>query len=128
MKQVKFNLYVDEQKIRTIAELEHHFNIDDLLEWYEQGILQKWLYVRGYKQQLEKIEAIAANEKMEIAKEIITIFDFSEEQSKRALDSLNYRLNFGDLTQLTTEQNDDAVASYFTLYELIKNSLLERVE
>lgn len=128
MKQVKFNLYVDQQKIRTIDELKEHFNIDDILEWYEQGVLQKWLKVRNYNEQLEKIEKIDSKDLLEIACEIISIFNFTEEQSKAALDSVNYRLNYAKHNELKSYDYAQIIEKYHARYEEIKTILLERVK
>ncbi len=47
-KTIKFNLILDDKPVRTIEELQENFCIDDILEFYEKGLLQKWLKVRGY--------------------------------------------------------------------------------
>lgn len=128
MKQVKFNLYVDEQKIRTLEQLVLHFNIDDLLAWYEAGVLQKWLKTRQYTTQLQQVEAIEATEALAIAEALIRIFDFDEAQAKDALDSLKYRLNYAKSdVDLSTKQTD-VIAAYHARYEEIKVLLMGRVE
>lgn len=127
MKQVKFNLYVDQQKIRTIEELKGHFNIDDLIEWYEQGVLQKWLSVRNYEEQFGKINGIDSDNKFEIATQLIATFQFSEEQSRKALDSLNYRINYSNQNTNKTEDSNEILQKYFARYEELKEILLERV-
>ncbi|MFK5710162.1 hypothetical protein [Lysinibacillus boronitolerans] len=128
MKQVKFNLYVDQHKIRTLDELKENFNIDDILDWYEQGVLQKWLNVRNYHEQLEKIRKINSQDLLEIASEIISIFNFTEEQSKAALDSVNYRLNYAKQHEISSNDNALLIEKYHIRYEEIKNMLLERVK
>lgn len=128
MKQVKFNLYVDQQKIRTIDELKEHFNIDDLLEWYEQGVLQKWLSVRCYTEELAKVEAINHKNVLQIASEIISIFNFTESQAKAALDSLNYRLNYAKESNTSELSKQEFMEDYFKRYNEIKQILLERVD
>ncbi len=42
-KTIKFNLLLDNKPIRTIEELQENFCIDDVLELYENGILQRCL-------------------------------------------------------------------------------------
>lgn len=128
MKQVKFNLYVDQQKIRTIDELKENFNIDDLIEWYEQGVLQKWLSVRNYDEYLTSIEAIKTKDIQAQAKSIIEIFNFSEQQAKGAMDSLKYRLNYAQQGEGKTTSSKNEIEKYHTRYDEIKKVLLERVK
>ena len=127
MKQVKFNLYVDEQKIRTLEQLSEHFNIDDLLEWYEAGVLQKWLKTRQYTTQLQQVEALVAGDQFETAKALIRIFDFTEEQAREALDSLKYRLNYAKNDPQLSAKQTDGITAYHARYEEIKSLLKERV-
>jgi len=119
---------VDQHKIRTLDELKENFNIDDILDWYEQGVLQKWLNVRNYHEQLEKIRKINSQDLLEIASEIISIFNFTEEQSKAALDSVNYRLNYAKQHEISSNDNALLIEKYHIRYEEIKNMLLERVK
>lgn len=127
MKQVKFNLYVDQQKIRTINELKENFNIDDLLEWYNKGVLQKWLSVRNYDEYLTKVEGIKTKDIQAQAKFIIEIFNFSEQQAKQAMDSLNYRLNYAQQVEEKVSSNMTIIEKYHQRYDEIKNILLKEV-
>lgn len=89
-KTIKFNLILDGKPVRTIGELQENFCIDDILEFYQKGLLQKWLKVRGYEDYLKKVEAIS--EKKSVIIEIIKIFDIekSEKEIKEAVYSLEY--------------------------------------
>lgn len=47
-KTIKFNLILDDKPVRTIEDLRENFSIEDILELYNNGLLQSWLEVRGY--------------------------------------------------------------------------------
>lgn len=126
MKQVKFNLYVDNEKVRTLDELKAHFNIHDLLDWYEEGVLQKWLSVRGYTNELAQVNAFDGEGTLALAKELVRIFGFSDEQAEHALDSLSYFVNYSSRKQETTTANV-SVDDVYARYEEIKKMLMEGV-
>ena len=55
-KTIKFNLMIDEQPVRDIKGLQENFCIDDILDLYQNRLLQKWLDVRGFDEYLKKVE------------------------------------------------------------------------
>ena len=48
-KTIKFNLILDKQPVRTIDELRENFSIEDMLKYFKNGLLLRWLKVRGYE-------------------------------------------------------------------------------
>lgn len=44
-KTIKFNLICDGHPIRTLEDLRENFSIEDVLEYYGNGLLEKWLRV-----------------------------------------------------------------------------------
>ncbi|KOR27300.1 hypothetical protein TI05_19335 [Achromatium sp. WMS3] len=56
-KTIKFNLIVDENPVRDIKGLQENFCIDDILAFYKNGLLQKWLKVRGFDDYLQRVDA-----------------------------------------------------------------------
>lgn len=74
-KTIKFNLICDGKPVRTIEDLQNNFSIEDVLAYYNNQLLHRWLRVRGYEQELEAVSAITSTEPMEIIKELIRIFD-----------------------------------------------------
>ena len=48
-KTIKFNLICDNQPIRTIEDLQNNFSIEDVLTYYNNRLLHRWLEVRVYK-------------------------------------------------------------------------------
>lgn len=76
-KTIKFNLICDDNPVRTIEDLQKNFSIEDVLKYYQNGLLQRWLTVRGYTDELAKVSAITSKDPMNIAKDLIRIFDVS---------------------------------------------------
>ena len=81
-KTIKFNLICDEKPIRTIENLQNNFSIEDVLAYYNNQLLHRWLRVRGYERELEAVSAISSHEPMEIIKELIRIFDVTADEEK----------------------------------------------
>lgn len=81
-KTIKFNLICDEKPVRTIEDLQNNFSIEDILNYYNNRLLHRWLSVRGYDLELEKVCAITSTSPMEIIKELIRIFDVSADEKK----------------------------------------------
>ena len=67
-KTIKFNLICDGNPIRRIEDLTDNFSIEDVLAYYENGLLKKWLKVRGYTEHLEKVEEILTENQLDIRK------------------------------------------------------------
>lgn len=61
-KTIKFNLICDEKPVRTIEDLQNNFSIEDVLDYYNNQLLHRWLSVRGYNSELEAVSAITSNE------------------------------------------------------------------
>jgi len=81
-KTIKFNLICDEKPVRTIEDLQNCFSIEDVLEYYNNKLLHRWLKVRGYMDELEKVSAITCEEPIDIIKELIKIFNVESDEKK----------------------------------------------
>lgn len=92
IKTIKFNLICDGNPVRTIEDLQNNFCIEDILSYYNNGLLHRWLDVRGYKAALEKVLEICSNDPMEIIEELIYIFNIpvDEEKVKESVYILKY--------------------------------------
>ena len=73
-KTIKFNLICDNKPIRKIEDLQNNFSIEDVLAYYNNKLLHRWLEVRDYKEELDKVRAITVDKPIEIIKELIKIF------------------------------------------------------
>ena len=81
-KTIKFNLICDEKPVRTIEDLQSNFSIEDVLDYYNNKLLHRWLSVRGYNSELEAVSAIYCNDPIEIIKELIRIFVVYTDEKK----------------------------------------------
>lgn len=81
-KAIKFNLICDDKPVRTIEDLQENFSIEDVLKYYQNGLLLRWLEVRGYESEYKKVSEIREIETLEIVKELIKIFDVEADEKK----------------------------------------------
>lgn len=106
-KTIKFNLICDGKPIRTIEDLQNNFVIEDMLAYYDDKLLQRWLKVRGYTEELEKVEAITVTQPVEIIKELIQIFQIESDEKKVEENTyiFNYLEERRELCNLYEQQN-----------------------
>lgn len=130
-KTIKFNLILDNKPVRTIEDLQENFCIDDIAEFYENGLLQKWLKVRGYDDYLAKVEAISNKETA--IQELVKIFEI--EQSGDKIQEDLYSLKFWNERKARFEEFDkkdkeirDIISDYHKGYDDIKEQLKEKKE
>lgn len=81
-KTIKFNLICDGYPVRTIEDLQDNFSIEDILLYYNNKLLHRWLNVRGYSDELKKVSAIISEKPVEIIKELIKIFNIVCDEKK----------------------------------------------
>ena len=91
-KTIKFNLICDGKPVRTIEDLQENFSIEDVLKYYENGLLLRWLEVRGYETEYKKVSEIKETEALEIVKELIRIFGI--EADEKSVEQGVYMLQF----------------------------------
>lgn len=132
-KTIKFNLICDETPIRTIEDLQEHFCIDDILPYYQKGILQRWLEVRGYTGYLKKVSAIKAKAPAEIILALVQIFDIpvNAEQVKRDTYIWEFRSQRAEQLRAEVAANTDAqktVAEYLLGYARLEKCLDDAVD
>ena len=80
-KTIKFNLICDDHPVRTLDDLREHFSIEDVLKYYQSGLLQKWLSVRGYEKELKAVTALSDTGDLEIIKKLIRIFEIETDEA-----------------------------------------------
>lgn len=83
-KTIKFNLICDNKPVRTIEDLQDNFSIEDVLEYYDNKLLHRWLSVRGYEKEYEEVSAIKDKEPVEIIKKLIKVFGVESDEKKIA--------------------------------------------
>ena len=125
-KTIKFNLVCDGCQIRTLEDLRNHFSIEDILQYYRDKILEKWLTVRGYADELKKVQSIKSTSPLDIVKELVSIFQVETEKDKieYATAIIKYRDQRVLAVQKLTDKSNQSVRflnEYFNKYsELIQ--------
>lgn len=77
-KTIKFNLILDGHPVRTLEGVQEHFSIEDMLEYFRNGLLERWLNVRGYEEKQEAVLDIDPEaDDDEVIRALIRIFDIS---------------------------------------------------
>lgn len=79
-KTIKFNLILDNYPVRNLEGLQKHFSIEDMLHYFSNGLLLRWLDVRGYQDQFDAVSAIdPEKDTRAIIAELIRIFEIKVE-------------------------------------------------
>lgn len=92
-KTIKFNLVLDNYPVRTVEELQEHFSIEDMLHYYKNGLLRRWLDARGYAKQCADLSSIKPDlPDKEIVKELAQVFEIkiSPKDVDKAVAILDY--------------------------------------
>lgn len=129
-KTIKFNLICDEKPVRTIEDLQNNFSIEDVLAYFNNKLLHRWLKVRGYESELEKVSAITSNDPMEIIKELLHIFDIvaDEEKVEESIYMLKYLDERKELCAIYEQENYKAkkiIDDYETGYRQLVDGILD---
>ena len=103
-KTIKFNLILDNYPVRNIEGLQEHFSIEDMLKYFENGLLLRWLNVRGYDKQYAAVEAIDKSlNRKEIVMALVKSFEVVE------MDDEDIEKAIGILTYLDEEKELNAI-------------------
>lgn len=93
-KTIKFNLILDDYPVRNIEGLQNHFSIEDVLKYFDNGLLLRWLDVRGYESQRDAVQAIDKSlDRKAILVELVKIFevvDLEEPEIEKEIAILSY--------------------------------------
>lgn len=103
-KTIKFNLILDDCPVRNLEGLREHFSIEDMLKYFENGLLLRWLNVRGYDEQYDAVEAIDKSlGRKEIITSLVKIFEVVE------MDIADIEKAIGILAYLDEEKELNAI-------------------
>lgn len=132
-KTIKFNLICDNKPVRTIEDLQENFSIEDVLKYYQNGLLLRWLNVRGYEAEAKKVSEINAAEDMEIIKELIKIFGVEADTQK--VEEGVYMLKFLEEREVLYEayakdnfKVKDIIDDYQAGFDQLINGIIENPE
>ena len=129
-KTIKFNLICDEKPVRTIEDLQNNFSIEDVLAYYDNKLLHRWLRVRSYDLELEAVSAITSKEPMEVIKELIRIFNVTAdretvEESIYMLQYLNERKELCAIYERENYNTKHIIEDYEAGYLQLVDGILE---
>ena len=129
-KTIKFNLICDGKSVRTIEDLQNNFSIEDILAYYRNGLLTRWLKVRGYTEELEKVNAISKTDSLGIIKALIQIFNMSADSNKieQEVYILEYLEESRELLNYYREENfkkESIIDDYATGYRQLVDGILQ---
>jgi len=130
-KTIKFNLLLDDNPVRDIESLQNNFCIDDILEVYENGLLLKWLKVRGFYEYLEKVESIKKDSSIIV--QLIKIFDIQKDDNEisESIYSIEFQENRKkSLNNFNNKDNNlkNIIAKYHKEYEELIEAIIEYKE
>ena len=134
-KVLKFGLMLDDCNVRSLEGLQEHFVIEDVLKYFEDGTLSRWLKVWGYKEQLAAVEAIDKTlDKKDIVLQLANIFgieDIDAADIEKALSVFSY-LDKKQKFQVTVQENalfkKQAVEEYLAGYEALIQDMINKVK
>jgi hypothetical protein len=117
--------------VRDIEGLQENFSIDDILLVYKNGLLEKWLKVRGFEDYLKKVEKINKKENdKNIVFKLIEIFQI-EKSEKKIMGDI-YSLAFWnerkkDIEKWEKKHNKvkEIIADYHKGYDNLKTNIFE---
>lgn len=127
-KVIKFNLICDDKPIRNIEDLQENFCIEDVLKYYQNGLLLRWLDVRGYAEEYKKVTEIEETELLGVAKALIKIFDIEADEKKVEQDI--YMIQFLDERKQLCElyrQSDFKVKNIIDDYRMGYQQLVDDI-
>lgn len=80
-KTIKFNLTCDGSSVRTLADLRDHFCVQDVLEYFKNGLLSRWLSVHGYADELEQLKSVDASSEESTMIGLAKVFGISDDEN-----------------------------------------------
>ena len=103
-KTIKFNLILDKQPVRTIDELRENFSIEDMLKYFKNGLLLRWLKVRGYEAEYKAVKDIDnSSTSKDIVISLIKIFgmiDVDMDNIEKEISILDYQEQEKELNKI----------------------------
>ena len=129
-KTIKFNLKCDNASIRTLDDLREHFCIQDILDYYKNGLLARWLNVHGYVDELGKINNLQSTTDEDLIVQISGILNVECDENvvKESLAIIEYEKESNEVHQKNAEglENENAfLKEYRHRYEILVNEIIQ---
>lgn len=130
-------MILDGFPVRNLEGLREHFSIEDMLEYYNNGLLAKWLDVRGYVEELEKVRELGSsvdeNEeelRFAIVTELIKIFEIKLDETQIKEDLAIFSYVDEKKKSLVEYKNnafeaDRIIEDYHTKYEALIQHMID---
>lgn len=138
LKRIKFNLLLGNKYCKNLEEVKNNFNIHDILDYFDKGILEKWLTAQNLNDVNEKVSAI--DKKADIYKKVNSLMEiFYEDEDENNIKEMSkeatYMIEFENKRKDDLEvfsKNDfkekEVIDNYFKNYEDIVNLIIEKKE
>ena len=132
-KTIKFNLNCDGHHVRTLEDLREHFSMEDVLEYLNNGMLARWLDIRGYTAEKEQVEQITADNDRDRLWALVNIFDIDADQKEvteraQQLDWKNRQKALSAAYQASGESRQRILDDYFSGYKNAVETILTNLE
>lgn len=113
-----------------VANLQNNFSIEDVLDYYRNGLLCRWLKVRGYEKELKKVEEIRSEDSMGIIKELIRIFEIpcDPAEVEKSIYILKYKVESESENEQYKQESykvDGIIEDYRQGYRSLLNTIFE---
>lgn len=132
-KTIKFNLNCDGHHVRTLEDLREHFSMEDVLEYLNNGMLARWLDIRGYTAEKEQVEQITADNDRDRLWALVNIFDIDADQKEvteraQQLDWKNRQKALSAVYRASGEGRQRILSDYFSGYKNAVETILTNLE
>ena len=113
MKKIKFNLQINGKTCFNIEQLRDNFNINDVVELFDKGVLKRWLSIHNLKELEDKVSSIDINTSLDNKVRELTLIFFedtnkAEEIIKKYFEELELKKQ-----QETEEANQYNLRNYY---------------
>lgn len=130
-KTIKFNLILDEHPVRNLTGIQEHFSIEDMLKYFKNGLLLRWLDVRGYESQYDAVAKIKKDEDAKkIVQELVKIFEVeikkeNIEKGIKILEYLDEEKELNAIYQKNAFEKKKIIEDYHSGYARLKDHMVE---
>lgn len=138
LKRIKFNLLLGNKYCKNLEDVKNNFNIHDILDYFDEGILEKWLTAQNLNDVNEKVSAI--DKKADIYKKVNSLMEiFYEDEDENTIKEMSKEATY--IIEFENKRKDDlevfskndfkekeVVNNYFKNYEDIINFIIEKKE
>jgi hypothetical protein len=129
-KTIKFNLIVNDTPVRDLEDLRNNFSIEDILEYYQNGLLQRWLSVRGYENLLTEVNKISGDTNLERIQQLIQTFEIEHNEQKikegvAILDFIEERKSLLDIYKERNYKVEEIINDYHSDYEYLVFNIIQ---